>query len=231
MCHPPRPSRCAFILASASPRRRVILSLLGVPFEVISPEGVDEGFDGENARDIAQRLACRKAEAVARMLRLGARGAGRDECPILAADTVVALEGGAEQIVLGKPAGAADARRMLRLIAGRTHDVWTGVAVVGGMQPLRVEAERSKVAFRELSEEVIERYVASGEPYGKAGAYAIQGRGESLVESFAGCYYNVVGLPLLRAARLLGISPDAALCDCARHALQRGAEGCARRFA
>lgn len=216
----------AFVLASASPRRREILSLLGMPFEVIVPVGVDEGMAAGDAEGIARDLALRKARRALEILRRR-RPAEEARRPVLGADTVVAVASSPTEIVLGKPADPGDARRMLRTLAGRSHSVWTGVAVVWEGFPARVEAERSEVRFRELSEDDVERYVASGEPFGKAGGYAIQGLGADLVAAFSGCFYNVVGLPLLRAASLLGLGGDVR-CDCGRHRLQSGEAGCVR---
>jgi len=214
----------ALILASASPRRKEILELLGVPFEVIPAEGVDEDAVRGTAAEIARHLAERKAEAVFQRLRRQRLEGGI--LAVLGADTVVAVEEGGTEQVLGKPKDEDDARRMLRLLGGRSHSVWTGVAVSRPGQATRVAVEKSIVAFRALSEEDVDRYILTGEPLGKAGAYAIQGEGRLLIAGFSGCYYNIVGLPLVLSARLLdGIVP-LPRCDCEHHPFQRGERGC-----
>lgn len=174
--------RKTLVLASGSPRRRQLLSQLGIPLEVHAA-GVDEAErPGEQAEPFVLRVAADKARAVA------PRFPGR---VVLAADTAVVREGR----LYGKPAGAADARRMLGELSGRTHEVVTGVAVLGpgGAQSLAVT---TKVRFRALSPEEIAWYVATGEPLDKAGAYGIQERGGAFVEAIEGSYSNVVGLPL-----------------------------------
>jgi septum formation protein len=159
-------------LASGSPRRRELLGLLGVPFEV-APAAVDERA--------AQRPALAKAEAVARPGQV-----------TLAADTMIELAG--ERI--GKPADAADAVAMLHRLAGRDHVVRTEVALVNAAGRALHFAVRSRVTMRPAAEGAIRAYVATGEPLDRAGGYAIQGGGGALVRSSAGCYSNVVGLPL-----------------------------------
>ena len=117
---------------------------------------------------------------------------------VIGADTIVVVE----QSILGKPADAADAGRMLHLLSGRTHQVYTGVALIQGTRE-RCTFECTDVVFSKLTDQVISRYVATGEPFDKAGAYAIQGRGSVLISSISGCYPNVVGLPLHKLGRLL----------------------------
>ena len=159
-------------LASGSPRRRELLALLGTPFEVAAAD-IDERA--------AVHPALAKAEAVARPGQV-----------TLAADTMIELDGDR----IGKPADAADAAAMLRRLAGRTHIVRTEVAVVNGAgRPLRFGV-RSAVTMRPADDIAIRAYVATEEPLDRAGAYAIQGGGGALVESYAGCYANIVGLPL-----------------------------------
>lgn len=172
------------VLASGSPRRRELLEGAGVTFEVLAaPDGEEEGVDpslppGEGAA--AKALA--KAKWAARQ---------RSESLVLGADTVVVLKGE----VLGKPRNAEDARWMLGCLSGCTHQVLTGFAVVfGGM--VRTRIVETEVSFRVLDEVSIGRYVDSGEPMDKAGAYAIQGAGGSFVDRVIGSYTNVVGLPL-----------------------------------
>ena len=177
------------ILASASPRRRELLACLGIPFEVTQPR-IDEGASGRPER-VARRLAVAKARAVA---------ARRPEAAVLAADTVVAH--GAT--ILGKPRDAAEAGAMLRRLRGRTHRVVTAVAVLPPRrrQPLVAHA-LTRVTMRRYTDEEIERSIARGDPFDKAGAYAIQDPRLAPVESYSGCYCNVVGLPLWTTVELL----------------------------
>ncbi len=181
----------SLILASASPRRAELLTSAGFIFEV-APADVDETpVPNEFPKVYALRVARQKcAAAAARRARHG---------DILAADTVVAA-GGA---ILGKPVDKADAARMLRLLSGGVHQVHTAV-VVNGMTGERNEVVTTQVRFVDLSEAEIAWYVASGEPAGKAGAYAIQGRGARFVDWIEGSWSNVVGLPISTVYRLLG---------------------------
>lgn len=177
------------ILASASPRRQELLGRLGCGFEAI-PAALDETpRAGETAEVLAARLARGKARAVA---------AGRPGRPVLGADTVVAR--GDE--ILGKPADATEARRMLAALSGAGHRVVTGLALVED-EAVREELVVSHVWFRQLAAAEIERYAGEAEPLGAAGAYAIQGGAAAFVARLAGSYTNVVGLPLAAAARLL----------------------------
>jgi septum formation protein len=189
------------ILASASPRRRELLTQAGYRFEV-QPSAVSESRQpGEDAIRFATRLAREKAEEV--FARRAAAAAGTVEPAIvLGADTVVVCDGE----VMGKPSDAADAARMLLLLSGRTHHVVTGVAVVWGASlppAVEVAAELTQVTMRTLSPEEVSAYVASGEPMDKAGAYAIQGYAGRWIPRIGGCYFNVVGLPLALVASLL----------------------------
>ncbi|HEV2801069.1 MAG TPA: Maf family protein [Pyrinomonadaceae bacterium] len=172
------------VLASSSPRRAEILRAVGWPFETAAA-GVDETLgEGESAFEYVERLACEKAEAVAE---------GRAKGLVLGADTTVVAGGR----VLGKPADAEDARRMLRLLSGRWHDVLTGVALVRAETgEVVVSHELTHVRFAEMSDEEIDWYVASGETEDKAGAYAIQGRASLFIEEIEGDYWNIVGLPV-----------------------------------
>lgn len=177
------------ILASRSPRRAELLERLGLEFE-IQPADIDESFvDHLMPADHAERLAREKAVAISQ---------SRPSAMVIGSDTSVIL--GAD--VLGKPRDDADAVRMLQRLAGRTHDVLTGVAVVHGR---RVESavERVKVRFRAFGQRTAEAYVATGEPMDKAGAYGIQGYGSSLVERIEGDYFAVMGLPVVRTLALL----------------------------
>ncbi|MFZ4518693.1 MAG: Maf family protein [Microthrixaceae bacterium] len=179
------------VLASASPRRRELLARLGVEVEV-DPADLDERpRPGERATDLALRLAAAKAATVA------ARHRGR---VVLAADTVVEAPDGA---VLGQPVDDGDAVRMLTSLAGAEHHVVTAVAVVGADGVEATAVERAAVRFAALDREEIDEYVATGEPTGKAGAYAVQGIGAVLVERVNGDPTTVIGLPLRVAARLL----------------------------
>ncbi|NUL81740.1 MAG: septum formation protein Maf [Armatimonadetes bacterium] len=178
------------LLASNSPRRKELLARAGYQFEV-APQDVDEKPFLSLAP--AQEAAIRCAEAKARSAFEACGGV------VLAADTVVEIEGD----YLDKPVDAPDAARMLRLLSGREHRVTTGVCVWSqkGSDSL---AATTRVWFRSLDAELIERYVASGEPMDKAGAYGIQDFGALLVERIDGCYFNVVGLPISKAYDLLG---------------------------
>lgn len=187
------------ILASASPRRFELLSACGFEVEVV-PADVDETrLPGESATALVERLAGAKARAVARDM------AFEGEELLVAADTIVWDESGD---VLGKPADADDAARMLRLLSGRTHHVSTGVCVGvcygSGTWLHRSFVETTDVTFFELTDAQIEAYVQSGEPMDKAGAYGIQGLGRALVSGIVGDYPNVVGLPVGRVLRELG---------------------------
>lgn len=181
------------VLASASPRRRELLLDLGLQFQVV-PADVDEGPIAAAIRD-PERLVSALAEAKAKSV-----SSKHPEALVIGADTVVVLDGA----ILGKPADEIEAKAMLARLSGRTHRVYTGVAVVHGRsRRTKVCAEVTGVTFGTLTAEVIERYVRTGEPLDKAGAYGIQGLGATLVERVDGCYFNVVGLPIYRLARLL----------------------------
>ena len=178
------------VLASQSPRRRELLERLGLPFRVIVPD-IDEHMDRPlPPAELVAAISGEKARA-AQVL------AGPDAI-VIAADTVVALEGA----VLGKPADGADAARMLAALAGHTHFVYTGLTVLRG-ERARTVSEETAVTFRPLTEGEIAAYVATGEPLDKAGAYGIQGYGALLVEGIRGDYYNVMGLPVCRLGLLL----------------------------
>lgn len=178
------------VLASASPRRRELLAGLGVGFEVYPVHADESPLPGEAPADLALRLARDKARAARRAL-----GAGP---PVLAADTVVALDGQ----VFGKPADAAEAAAMLAALSGRAHRVYTAVSLAADGREDDAVSE-SLVRFRPLSAAEIEAYVATGEPMDKAGAYAVQGLGGIFVEHLEGSYSGVVGLPLFETAALL----------------------------
>lgn len=181
--------RAPLVLASASPRRVTLLRQARAAFTVVDP-GPDRAWPGTAeprhgvralALDKAKRVAARKAGAV-----------------VIGADTVVVARG----VRLGKPRDAAEARAMLERLEGRTHEVWTGLAVVRDDEQ-RTAAEVTKVSFAKLSGREIAAYVATGEPLDKAGAYGIQGAAGMFVRAIEGDYFNVVGLPLARLRRIL----------------------------
>jgi septum formation protein len=169
------------ILASRSPRRLELLTRFGIPFETFVPD-VDETCDLP-AAEAVEAISRRKARATASSF---------PDAFILAADTLVSADG----VSLGKPSGREDAVRMLRLLSGRTHQVYTGVSVCSPGGRLLTETDCSDVSFCSVPEEEILAYVRSGEPMDKAGAYGIQGLGSLLVQKIDGEFYNVVGLPV-----------------------------------
>ncbi|MDQ1522278.1 MAG: nucleoside triphosphate pyrophosphatase [Pyrinomonadaceae bacterium] len=182
------------VLASSSPRRAEILRAVGWPFEAVAANVDETARDGEEVVEYVERLACEKAEAVAE---------GRASGLVVGADTVVAVGGQ----VLGKPSDDEDARRMLRLLSGRWHDVLTGVALVRTETgEVLVSHELTRVRFAPMSDEEIDGYIASGEPADKAGAYGVQGRASLFIEEIEGDYWNVVGLPVRLLYKLAGES-------------------------
>ena len=184
----------SLILASASPRRKELLGLFRVPFEVRVAD-IDETMDPEKAPfDEVARVSGLKAAAL---------NAAPDDV-VVAADTIVVCEGK----VLGKPRDEADAVAMLRLLSGRDHQVMTGVTVRSG-QNSRTFTEVTDIHFRELTEKEIRAYVASGEPMDKAGSYGIQGGAALFCTRMVGDYYNVMGLPVCRLGQVLReMAPD-----------------------
>ncbi len=191
------------ILASASPRRAEILSNAGIPFEVITAQIDELRLADETVADMVLRLARAKLDAA--MAQLGTKSKTRQEIGQetiigIAADTAVELDGEA----FGKPRSALEARQMLQRLSGRSHRVLTGIAL--GRLPdglSRYEVAATGVRFSALAAAEIERYVATGEPLDKAGAYAAQGLGGRFIEGIEGCYFNVVGLPLSRIYQIL----------------------------
>lgn len=180
------------ILASASPRRKELLSAAGIAFDV-RPADVDETIlVGERAEDYVLRVAEKKA-----------RASWESDELSLGADTVVIVD----SQILGKPIDAADAKRMLALLSGRSHTVVTGVALFDG-EVVNCSAVGTEVYFRALSAAEIDEYVASGEPFDKAGGYGIQGLASKFVERIDGCYFNVVGLPVSKVYGMLGLKLD-----------------------
>lgn len=180
------------ILASQSPRRRELLARFLPEFTVMTDDSEEELIPKESPEDTVQRLAKEKAKHVAEKTHADAL--------ILAADTIVVLG----EKILGKPKDEADAYQMLSALSGNTHRVLTGIAVLDTQSGVCItEAETTKVRFRKLTEDEIRRYIASGEPMDKAGAYGIQDLGALFVEGIDGDYFNVVGLPLCRLGKLL----------------------------
>ena len=187
-------------LASQSPRRRQLLEQLGVDFAVLDVDVPEQRVPGESPRDYVSRVARDKARAGLAAL------APAGDARVLGADTEVVLD----EEVFGKPRDAADAAAMLRRLSGRTHTVISTLWLVGGQGEYREECV-SLVRFGALDDGAIQAYVASGEPFGKAGAYAIQGRAGAMIEHLAGSYSGVMGLPLFETARLLrrgGVTPS-----------------------
>jgi septum formation protein len=182
-------------LASSSPRRSQLLRLGGWTFEVIPAQIDEKSLSGERPRQYVVRLAQEKARAV---------GAGLDKGIVLAADTIVVDGLGDEQVILGKPATPQDAESMLRRLRGHCHLVMTGVALldVSGASLVSDFCE-TQVPMRTYTDAEMFAYITSGDPFDKAGAYAIQHAGFHPVESLEGCYANVMGLPLCHVARML----------------------------
>ncbi|MEL7610017.1 MAG: Maf family protein [Bacillota bacterium] len=183
------------ILASVSPRRRELLEMIGLEFSII-PSDVDEGIDEADPGRLVERLAHLKASSVRQ---------GRKDCCVIGSDTVVVLDGK----IIGKPGDERDAERILKLLRGRTHTVYTGLAVLSDEYSF-VSHDKTLVTFAAMTDAQINAYVASGEPLDKAGAYGIQGVGGVFVERVEGCYFTVIGMPLpmlYRALTPLGILP------------------------
>ncbi|OOG50206.1 Maf family protein [Rhodanobacter sp. C01] len=181
-------------LASQSPRRRALLEQLGATFSVLDVEVPEQRAAGELPQDYVHRVARDKARAGLALLDAG----DRDHAIVLGADTEVVLAGD----VFGKPRDAEDATAMLRRLSGRTHEVISAVWLVGAGHE-HGDVCISLVRFAVLDEATIAAYVATGESLGKAGAYAIQGRGAALIEHLQGSYSSVMGLPLFETERLL----------------------------
>ncbi|WP_322104976.1 Maf family protein [Paraburkholderia sp. J41] len=189
-------------LASQSPRRQELLQQLGVRFELLLPrpdedaEALETVLPGERADVYVERVCAAKADAARARLVAGSHA----HAPILTADTTVSIDGH----ILGKPQDAADAYAMLERLAGREHEVFTAVAVVNAEGVcLPIALSRSRVRFAPVLPAALARYVASGEPLGKAGAYGIQGRAAEFVERIDGSYSGIMGLPLFETAALL----------------------------
>ena len=179
------------ILASSSPRRKDLLKLLKLSFDIIVCQ-VDESIEvGLTPAQNVEMLALRKAYVVAQEL---------DNGIIIGADTVVVKD----RLILGKPKNRTHATEMLKFLSGSIHEVWTGVAVIDATDGRQeVFSERTEVTLKDLTEEETDGYINTGEPMGKAGSYAAQGIGSVLVKSINGCYFNIVGLPVYRLAEVL----------------------------
>ncbi len=187
------------VLASASPGRAGILRQLGFRFDIVPSNIAEDIAPGGDPARAVESLALGKARRVASL---------EPDAIVLAADTVIVLD----DAILAKPASEEDARAMLERMSGRWHEVISGLAAVDARSGREASCyEVTRVRMAELGPELIERYVGTGEPLGKAGAYAIQGRGALLVDTIAGCYFNVVGLPVARLRQVLarvGVSLD-----------------------
>lgn len=183
-----------FILASQSPRRKEILQTLGLSFEIVVAD-TDEESDEKDSYRLVELLAERKGRAVYE--KLMAEGRSLSDTVIISSDTVVAIDGE----ILGKPKDEEDAKRMLRLYSGRSHEVVSGICICeNGV--CHASHEVTRVAFDVMDEETICHYVDAAKPYDKAGAYAIQGLASAYIKGIEGDYFNVVGLPVHRLYRL-----------------------------
>ena len=198
----------AMILASQSPRRRELLGQMGFSFTVRPAKGEELAHPELTPAQLVEELARQKA------LEVSAEAASDDV--VVAADTVVAIDG----VVLGKPRDKAHAAEMLSALSGREHTVYTGVAVKRG-ETLLVEHEATQVRFRPLTEREIDLYIQTGEPMDKAGSYGIQGYGALLVEGIRGDYFTVVGLPICRLGRMLAQVGEDALAQCAQKCAEK----------
>ncbi len=198
----------AMILASQSPRRRELLGQMGFSFTVRPAKGEELPHPELTPAQLVEELARQKA------LEVSAEAASDDV--VVAADTVVAIDG----VVLGKPRDKAHAAEMLSALSGREHTVYTGVAVKRG-ETLLVEHEATQVRFRPLTQREIDLYIQTGEPMDKAGSYGIQGYGALLVEGIRGDYFNVVGLPICRLGRMLAQVGEDALAQCAQKCAEK----------
>lgn len=198
----------AMILASQSPRRRELLGQMGFSFTVRPARGEELPHPELTPAQLVEELARQKA------LEVSAEAASDDV--VVAADTVVAIDGK----VLGKPHDKVHAAQMLSALSGREHTVYTGVAVKRG-ETLLVEHEATLVRFRPLTEREIDLYIQTGEPMDKAGSYGIQGYGALLVEGIRGDYFNVVGLPICRLGRMLAQVGEDALAQCAQKCAEK----------
>lgn len=193
-------------LASQSPRRQELLKQIGVQFEMLLPkanedtESIEIPLPNEPARTYVERVTKAKCQVALERW----KDTQLPWAPILCADTTVSLPGNSEGEILGKPTNADDAARILSMLSGKVHEVITGVAVVSHpSQPPLFALQVSEVEFATLTTEQINAYVASGEPFGKAGAYGIQGLASAFICSIKGSYSGIMGLPLYETAQLL----------------------------
>ena len=196
-------------LASQSPRRQELLKQIGVKYEMLAPEpgedteSIEASHPNEKARDYVARVTLAKSViALNRHIERALPWA-----PILCADTTVSLPGHIGGEILGKPFDAVDADRILKLLSGKTHQVLTAIAlrISPDTEPVSV-VQISEVAFTQLSEDQITKYIASGEAFGKAGAYGIQGLASAFIESITGSYSGIMGLPLAETSQLLNLA-------------------------
>lgn len=179
------------ILASSSPRRRTLLEQFNIKFDIVNPDFPESDVSTDSAEKMARLIAEGKALSVGRRF---------PEAIVIAADTIVVMD----DVCLGKPKSKVDAITMLKQLSGRTHHVVTGLTVCQLEKGhVRSSYERTEVTFGPLTDDLINRYVESGEPLDKAGAYGIQGVGAIFVRKLSGCYYNVVGLPLYTLRKML----------------------------
>jgi len=172
------------ILASSSPRRKEIMKMMGIPFDIIEPETEEIIGTDEDPNDLVSRLACMKASDVYER-------AGKGHI-VVGIDTIVCIDG----LVLGKPHDRCDAYAMLKRLSGRTHKVLSGVCIMEDKTAPISFVSETEVTFADMSDNEIDEYVDTKEPYDKAGAYGIQGKAAKFIKSIKGCYYNVMGLPL-----------------------------------
>jgi septum formation protein len=193
-------------LASQSPRRQELLKQIGVRFEMLLPkanedtESIEIPLPNEPARAYVERVTKAKCQVALERW----KHAQLPWAPILCADTTVSLPGHSEGEILGKPTNADDAVRILSMLSGKVHEVITGVAVVSNSnEPPLFALQVSEVEFATLTSEQINAYIASGEPFGKAGAYGIQGLASAFICSIKGSYSGIMGLPLYETAQLL----------------------------
>ena len=187
------------ILASNSPRRKEILSNVGVDFQVMGSDIEEIVREGEKPESVVMALAFEKASDIASRV--------EDNSIIVAADTIVY-----KNSILGKPLDDNDAYKMLKSLSGSSHEVYTGFTVLRANTNLKItEYVKTTVVFKELDDETINRYIETKEPMGKAGAYAIQGYGSTLIDSIVGDYFNVVGLPISRLSEVLKKNFDFAI--------------------
>ena len=193
-------------LASQSPRRQELLKQMGIRYEMLAPnpgedsESIETPLLHEKARAYVERVTLAKSTAaLARWQKSGLAWA-----PILCADTTVSLPGNSEGEILGKPTDVTDAARILNMLSGKTHEVLTAVALtIDPSKQALCLVQVSRVHFAKLSPEQIAAYIASGEPFGKAGAYGIQGLGGAFIPSIEGSYSGIMGLPIFETAQLL----------------------------